>query len=167
MPDAQTVRRIIDLRTRQHLSLRKIGALVGLSGERVRRVLAREGVLYKRVSQPPKKRKKQTVLDEAVVLALYGCSIEELAQIQGERLLTDHSSPAFLYRMQRYRWLRSSGWDFTLPTWWNVWEPHWRRRHPDSLVMVPHDRARPIGPTNAEIRTRSEVMRRFHQARKR
>ena len=159
MTDPRTLQRIIDLRTRHRLSLRQIGTRVGLSGEQVRRLLIREEV-------PPCVTQRSITLDEAVVRAVYGCSVEELAEIQRDLMLTDHSTPAFFYRTQRYRYLHGNGWSFTLPDWWQLWGPKWTRRVVDRLVMVPVDRTLSVGPGNAEILTRSQVMKRYQRDRR-
>ena len=149
MTNPRTLQRIIDLRTRHRLSLRQIGTRVGLSGEQVRKLLAREGIELIRKSATPCVPKRRTTLDEAVVRSVYGCSLEELAEIQRDLLLTDHSAPAFFYRTQRYRYLHGNGWSFTLPDWWQLWGPNWTRRVVDRLVMVPVDRTLSVGPGNA------------------
>ena len=166
MTDLRTLHRIIDLRTRHRLSLRKIGMRVGLSGEQVRKLLVREGVSMARMPPHSIVPKKRNTLDESVVRAVYGCSVEELAKIQQGLLLSDHTSPAFFYRTQRYRYLHGNGWAFTFPDWWQLWKTSWSRRVPDHLVMVPFDRSQPVGRDNAEILTRSKVMKRFQRERR-
>ena len=166
MTDQRTLNRIIDLRTRHRLSLRQIGTRVGLSGEQVRKLLVREGVSMSRTRPQAVVPKKRTPLDESVVRVVYGCSVEELAKIQQGLLLSDHTSPAFFYRTQRYRYLHGNGWAFTFLDWWQLWRTSWARRVPDRLVMIPMDRSQPVGPGNAEILTRSQVMKRFQRERR-
>ncbi len=166
MTDPRTLHRIIDLRIRHRLSLRQIGVCVGLSGEQVRKLLVREGISMARTPPQAVVPKKRNTLDESVVRAVYGCRVEELAKIQQGLLLSDHTSPAFFYRTQRYRYLHGNGWGFTFPNWWQLWKTWWSRRVPDRLVMVPMDRTLPVGPDNAEILTRSQVMKRFQRERR-
>lgn len=166
MTDPRTLHRIIDLRTRHRLSLRKIGTRVGLSGEQVRKLLVREGISMARTTPQALMPKKRNTLDEAVVRTVYGCSVEELAKIQQGLLLSDHTSPAFFYRTQRYRYLHGNGWAFTFPDWWQLWKTSWSRRVTESLVMIPTDRSKPVALGNAEILTRSQVMKRFQRERR-
>lgn len=166
MTDPRTLQQIIDLRTRHRLSLRQIGSRVGLSGEQVRKLLVREGISMARTPPQAVVPKKRNTLDESVVRAVYGCSVEDFAKIQHGQLLTDHTSPAFFYRTQRYRYLHGNGWAFTFPDWWQLWKASWSRRVTESLVMIPTDRSQPVGPGNAEILTRSQVMKRFQRERR-
>ena len=166
MTDPRTLQQIIDLRTRHRLSLRQIGSRVGLSGEQVRKLLVREGISMARTPPQAVVPKKRNTLDESVVRAVYGCSVEDFAKIQHGQLLTDHTSPAFFYRTQRYRYLHGNGWAFTIPDWWQLWKTSWSRRVTESLVMIPTDRSQPVGPGNAEILTRSQVMKRFQRERR-
>lgn len=160
--DERTVRRIVDMRKRQRRSLREIAESVGLSKERVRQVLIERGVSPQQ-HPPESNRKKRLQLTEEQLRQRYGCTLEELGRIQGNRIMEDRASPAGLYRMQRNRSLRlNRGWAFTLPTWWALWESHWLDRVRGNLVMVPLNTGQPIGPGNARIITRSEVMKQWH-----
>ncbi|MFD1040741.1 sigma factor-like helix-turn-helix DNA-binding protein [Pseudoxanthomonas kaohsiungensis] len=160
--DERTVRRIVDMRKRQRRSLREIAESVGLSRERVRQVLIERGVSPQQPS-PENNRKKRLQLTEEQLRQRYGCTSEELDHIQGNRIMEDRASPVGLYRTQRNRslWLKR-GWAFTLPTWWALWKAHWPNRNRGNLVMVPLNTAQPIGPGNAQIITRSEVMKQWH-----
>lgn len=161
MTNGRTSRRIVDMRQRQR-SLREIAESVGLSKERVRNVLMERGVLP-HPPQPASNRKKRLQLTEEQLHQRYGCTLEELDRIQGNRIMEDRASPAGVYRIQRNRYLRlKRGWAFTLPTWWALWVVHWPNRIRGNLVMVPLNTAQPIGPGNAQIITRSEVMKQWH-----
>ncbi len=153
------------MRKRQRRSLRQIAESVCLSRERVRQVLIERGVSPQ---QPPPEstRKKRLQLTEEQLRQRYGCTLEELDHIQGNRIMEDRASPVGLYRMQRNNSLRlNRGWAFTLPTWWALWKVHWLNRVRGNLVMVPLNTAKPIGPRNAKIITRSEVMKKWHARR--
>jgi len=166
MADEQTVRRIVDMRQRQRRSLREIAESVGLSKERVRRVLIERGVSTQ-PAPPENKRKNRLQLTEEQLRQRYGCTSEELERIQGNRIMEDRASPVGLYRMQRNKFLRlKRGWEFTLPTWWALWEAHWPDRVRGRLVMVPLNATHPIGPGNAQIITRSEVMKKWHHRKR-
>lgn len=151
------------MRKRQRRSLREIAESVGLSKERVRQVLIELGV-SPRPRSPKSNRKNRLQLTEEQLRQRYGCTLEELGRIQGDRLMEDRASPVGLYRMQRNRslWLKR-GWAFTLPTWWALWEAHWPNRVRGHLVMAPLSTAQPIGPGNAQIITRSELMKQWHK----
>lgn len=165
MANANTLRRIIRMRTQQGLSLRVIGESVGLSGERVRQLLEREGVVFSWPVKPAHAPKRRAPLKAASVRALYGCSIKALEEIQGDRLLNDHFSPAFVYRTQRFRYAKAKLWGFTFPQWWALWRPYWQQRLASNLVMIPIDKSKAIGPANVEITTRSDVMDRYWRHR--
>lgn len=163
MASAETLRRMIYMRSEQGLTLRDIGERVGLSGERVRQILNREGVVV--VGPVAKTPKKRAPLKVDKVRSIYNCSVNELEEIQGNRPLRDHSSPAFVYRTQRSRYVKFKLWDFTFPQWWALWSPFWQQRLNCNLVMVPTDKSKAIGPANVEITTRSEVMDRYWSKR--
>lgn len=165
MTDPQVRKRIVHMRTKEGLSLRQIGLQVGLSGERVRQVLEQEGIKFEWTIKPPTVPKILVPLDAKAVLRKYGCSIKQLNAIQGNRLLADHFSPAFVYQQQRFRYFATPGWTFTLPDWWKLWKPYWARRLPDNLVLMPVDRSQPVSAANVLILTRSEVMKRYWRER--
>jgi hypothetical protein len=156
---------MIYMRTQERLSLRVIGERVGLSSERVRQLLKREGVVFTWPVKPANAPTRRGPLNPEAVRSMYGCSVKALEAIQGDRLLNDHFSPAFVYRTQRFRYARAKRWGFTFPQWWALWSPHWKQRLVENLVMVPVDKSKAIGPANVEITTRSEVMDRYWRQR--
>jgi hypothetical protein len=162
---------ILRLRLIERLSLRAIGLKVGLSGERVRKILLDHNVdashTAKRVSRREAKRDpKRRPLDAKQVQAIYGCDVDTLWSIQGHRPLSDSASPAHVYREQRKHYLRRDLWAFTFQDWWSLWQVRWPSRKAESLILVPKNPARKFGLGNAQILTRGEHMKR-HWAKRR
>lgn len=151
-----TFDQILKLR-HQRLSLREIGKRVGMSASAVRAQLLEHGVI-----NVPADR----YIDPARAQRYYGCTPEQIKTIQAGKKLSDNASPAYLYTMQRKRYQRSPGWNFTFTTWWKFWRDHWERRVPSRLVMLAIDATKPIGPGNVRIGDRSEVSRLGHRTRR-
>lgn len=152
----QILDQILELRRKRH-SLREIGKRVGMSASAVRAHLIEHGVI-----NVPADR----YIDPARAQRFYGCTPEQIKAIQAGKKLSDNSSPAYLYTMQRKRYQRSPGWNFTFATWWEFWKYHWERRVPTRLVMLAIDATKPIGPDNVRIGNRSEVSRLGHRTRR-
>lgn len=163
MTDAENILR---LRLIERLSLRAIGQRVGLSGERVRKILLAHNVDSGRTKKrgqvkDAERDATRRRLDEKSIRAIYGCDIPTLRSIQGRKALSDPSTPAHVYRSQRKHYQKKGKWAFTFPDWWSVWQVRWPSRKSDSLILVPKDPTRPMGLGNAEIITRAENMRRY------
>ena len=156
---------MIELRTENRLSFSEIGKIVGLTGERVRQLLGREGVTITREPKKPHVSIKREGKKVDRIRAIYGCSVAQFDAIQGDLSVSEPASPAFVYRMQRARHKREAGWRLSFPDWWMLWCHQWEKRLPQQLVMVPIDDELPVSMENVVIQTRSEVMTRFWQGR--
>lgn len=164
MADPETILR---LRLVDGLSLRAIGTTVGLSAERVRQILRqynvgsgrKPGSGRPRVNSHPNADNRK--IDADVVLAVYGCSVDELRTIQDGVCLSEPGSPAYVYRSQRKHFAKSGLWDISLPQWWNLWKVRWPSRSRKRLTLVQRDLTKPLAMGNAEIITHSENMLRY------
>ena len=169
MADPET---ILHLRLVKAQTLREIGLAVGLSRERVRQILLAHNVRGGRVrtsvhhERNVNRNPDHHPLKEAKVQAVYGCSVNELADIQLGRPLSDPLSPAHVYRSQRKHFEKKGMWAFNFVDWWDLWQVRWPSRMTDHLVMVPRDPSKPFGFANAEIISRGQNMAR-HWKRKR
>lgn len=152
---------IVRLRLEGRFSLRAIGLEVGLSGERVRQILKNEGYDLGKIQKTKcKTRQPNATLNEALVLKVYGCSVDEFRSIQGHKALSNTKSQAFVYRQQRHKRMKQPGWIFTFPDWWSFWQLRWPERVALHLCLVPIDPTLPVGLGNAEIIPRSTMVRR-------
>lgn len=162
---------ILRLRLIERQSLRAIGRTVGLSGERVRQILLDHNIDAGRTARKANARDAhrdpdRRQLNAHQVKAIYGCSVATLRAIQGNRPLSDTSSPAHVYRQQRKHYQKRGQWTFNFQDWWSLWQVRWPSRKTRSLILVQQDHDRPFGLGNAEVITRAENMRRYWNKRR-
>lgn len=163
-----TPENIIDLRVNHKLTMRSIAARCGISHERVRQILQANDIDTRRLARTNRRRKVRTgyELDPERVQKIYGCSLEEVREIQDGVSLSAANSPARLYKIHRKRYREIPGWELTFPQWWSLWRLRWRSRDTKHLVMVPVDPRSPMSVDNAAIITRKELMTRHWKDRK-
>ena len=115
---------------RYGITLEEIGRLFSLSRERIRQILATRGVRAEvggaavRSARAAEARwlLKRAAKDERC-RKFYGCDYETVLKINSGRNLSCSHSPAYAYTQQRKSAaMRGIAWNFTLPTWWAVWE---------------------------------------------
>ncbi|MGJ4727727.1 sigma factor-like helix-turn-helix DNA-binding protein [Luteimonas sp. SDU101] len=159
---------IIDLRVNEKLTMRGIAARCGISHERVRQILQAHDIDTRRLSMTKRPRKVRVgyELDPERVQKIYGCTLDEVREIQDGVWLSAANSPARLYKIHRKRYRENPGWELTFPQWWDLWRLRWRSRDTKQLVMVPADPAQPMSTDNATIITRKELMVRHWKDRK-
>lgn len=159
---------IIDLRVNEKLTMRSIAARCGISHERVRQILQANDIDTRRLTNNKRTKKVRTdyELDPERVQKIYGCSLEEVREIQDGVSLSAPNSPARLYKIHRKRYRENPGWELTFPQWWSLWRLRWHSRDTKHLVMVPVDHDSPVSVNNAEIITRKELMTRHWKDRK-
>lgn len=119
-------------------TLAYIGAIYGLTRERVRQLLTkhfgitkancnrRKQIEIKRYCIIKDKRDKSSNKKELNCSKIYGCSIDAATQINGGDIPFSNScgsGPARAYFCQRHNaGIRGIKWDISFPEWWSIWE---------------------------------------------
>jgi hypothetical protein len=142
---------------RSGTTLQKIGAAYGISRERVRQIVERNGVNRcdggQHVASLEKKRRKRG-FEEALCFARFGCTLAELKEIRAARGAKAYSSH------KQHAAIRGIEWEFSLGQWWRVWKEsgkwHLRGRHSGQYVMARFGDVGPYAPHNVEIKTCNE-----------
>jgi Sigma-70, region 4 len=138
-------------------TLQKIGDAYGVSRERVRQIVERNGLKRcdggKHVELLQKKRRKRE-FDEAWCVARFDCTLTELKEIRAVRANLAYG------RQRRSAAARGIEWAFSLGQWWRIWKESgkWnlRGRFRGQYVMARFGDIGPYAPDNVEIKTCSE-----------
>lgn len=150
---------------REGKTLEEIGVQFGVSRERARQIMklkAKDGGMSVRTIM--KERERQEARSDSAnrrAHEVYGVSLQELTDIQGDLSLSQRGGPAIVYReKQNSAFTRQVPWEFTLSTWWKVWQDSgkWnkRGRTKGTYCMARNGDAGPYSPDNVRIVTVQE-----------
>lgn len=152
-------------------TLQQIGDSYGLSRERVRRLIKRNGMCWldggKHLEAEARRLEREKILAErreARSIKTYGCSHAEVEQINQGMALTDIGSPAYMYfRDSMNAKKRGLRFDITLPQWMDLFDIGGglsnRCREQDGLVLGRIDKSGHYTIDNVRVVTLAENSR--------
>lgn len=122
---------IIDL-FKQGKTLREIGSIYGVSGERVRQHLAKYGIKGRdggRAYKTAAKEKAAKDKRDEKYLSKHGCTYDQFVSVCGERG-NGAGSPYLLFLNQKnHAFRRKVEWKLNFWTWWNIWAESGKWEH--------------------------------------
>lgn len=153
-------------------TLEQLGYFLGVSRERIRQVLDREGISAQDGGQTVRKNKRIGFLKAARLVAqkkteakmeqIFQCPYVELTSICGMPVtytnIQSRGSPQNGYFQQkRNAETRGIAWEMTFPQWWKLWQDsgHWayRGRGKYNYCMSRREDKGPYSPANVKIIT--------------
>lgn len=152
-------------RYRNGETLQQIGRDYGVSRERIRQIVTKQGcnsfsggasvrALLNAIHRP-----KSTKAEQAC-MSVYGCSIDRRTEINAGLNVCHKGSPALRYREQRRNAIgRGIDWEITFPEWWSVWQEsgNWEQRGRGyGFCMARIGDTGPYSKDNVEIKTCAE-----------
>lgn len=150
---------------RRGKTLAEVGAIFGVTRERVRQLIKRIGVTsddggHKQRARDRKARAKaeSIKLRDARTQAVYGCDWAVAVALNGGvTALRSKGITGAYYQHRRNAINHGTEWHFTLPLWLQTWQAsghfHERGRAGDSYVMARYGDAGPYSPSNVYITT--------------
>lgn len=138
-------------------TLEQIGAIFGVSKERVRQLISTRGVTRKDGGKSKQKQSRMVLAvekKEARCLAQYGCSLKQREEIAASRMMSGYS------RQRTNAIIRGVEWKITPWEWWCIWRDSGhakeRGRLRDNYVMARLGDAGAYEVGNVEIITASQ-----------
>lgn len=160
-------------------TLREIGALYGVSRERVRQVIvtlglrAKDGGWAKKAEKAALRREiRRKAARDRRCMSTYGCSHAVLLELNEGQSASTRGSPAKAYLYHRKNAMnRGIGWDITFEEWTAIWRAsgHFqeRGRGADLYVMARKGDTGPYAADNVYITTMADNVRDYQKAIKR
>jgi hypothetical protein len=147
------------------MTLQQIGTAYGITRERVRQIVKREGVssreggVGKRAADKLKARQARSVrIANARTRVTYGCDAATVVALNGGKCVSHKGAPAHIYLHQRKNAIaRGIEWAITFPEWKRLWDESgkWdqRGRRKNAYVMARKQDFGPYAPWNVYITT--------------
>jgi len=149
-------------------TLQEIGSVLNVTRERIRQILKKAGLSSAdggvavrgllRLEDERKKRAAKIEKRERWARKLFGCSFENYLTLGNWK---DTKSPAWVYfSARRNAQRRNIPWEFTLPSWWDLWQRsgYWYLRgsprhkiNKGRFVMARYGDTGPYSPDNVRI----------------
>lgn len=167
---------IARLYTEMPVTLKDLGDAYGITRERVRQVLKRQGITSDDAARSAMREARNEALEELrtarrdkLTERVYGCGLDKALTLNGGHPLREHGTRSHYYLQRRVNVARHEGWDqwqLTFPEWAALWagKPLGSRHGPGSYVVHRIDKTKPWTIDNVTLMRRDECTARVVSA---